>query len=63
MVEKKVAEEIGKVATMYNTSFNLGIGDNFYFDGVKNEHDKRFQVCLINLISNHDDVKWLCFTM
>ena len=31
---------------MYNTQFQLAIGDNFYFDGVKDANDKRFEVNL-----------------
>ena len=32
------------LAETYNTQFQLGLGDNFYFKGVQNAEDPRFQV-------------------
>lgn len=42
-VEKAVAQEMGKLADLLNPEFVLGLGDNFYFLGVENVNDKRFQ--------------------
>ena len=39
-----VGEQMGKITTAYQTSFNLALGDNFYFDGVTDVEDKRFFV-------------------
>lgn len=33
-----------KLAENYNARFQLILGDNFYFFGVENENDKRFNV-------------------
>lgn len=30
------------LAKLYDSKFQLALGDNFYFDGVKNVNDKRF---------------------
>ena len=43
-IEMAVGEQMGKITTAYQTSFNLALGDNFYFDGVTDVEDKRFFV-------------------
>lgn len=43
-VEVGTAEEMGKIADLYSPQFVLELGDNFYYDGVKNVQDKRFEV-------------------
>jgi hypothetical protein len=35
---------MGKLGVQLNTSFQLALGDNFYFEGVKSPKDSRFQV-------------------
>ncbi|XP_052778205.1 tartrate-resistant acid phosphatase type 5-like [Mya arenaria] len=42
-VELAVAKQMADVTNTYHTSFNLALGDNFYFDGVKDVDDKRFK--------------------
>ena len=32
------------IGDIFNTQFQLALGDNFYFNGVKDENDKRFKV-------------------
>ena len=44
--ERCTAEEMGKVADRYAPQYVLELGDNFYFDGVKNIDDARFKVIL-----------------
>ena len=39
----KSAELAEQVSTRINSSFTLGIGDNFYSYGVTSEHDDRFK--------------------
>jgi len=43
-VEVGTADEMAKVAKQYSVQFILELGDNFYYDGVKNVEDKRFEV-------------------
>ena len=43
-IEKAVAAEMGKIADQIDSKFTLALGDNFYFSGVKDISDKRFQV-------------------
>ena len=43
-VEKAVGKQMGAIAEDYQTSFILALGDNFYFQGVKDVEDKRFFV-------------------
>ena len=38
---------MGAVGKKLNTSFQLALGDNFYFDGVQSVTDPRFQVRFI----------------
>ena len=42
--EISVANAMGKLGAKLNTSFQLALGDNFYFDGVKSVTDPRFEV-------------------
>ena len=44
LIEKSVATQMGKFANSMGTRFQLALGDNFYFDGVKDVNDKRFEV-------------------
>lgn len=43
--ETATAKEIAKTVQILGTDFILSLGDNFYFNGVQNANDKRFQVC------------------
>jgi len=43
-VEEAVAIQMGKYARNNTVDFVLTLGDNFYYDGVKNIKDPRFQV-------------------
>jgi hypothetical protein len=42
--EVAVADAMGKLGVTLNTTFQLALGDNFYFDGVKSVTDSRFLV-------------------
>ena len=42
--ENAVAKAMGKLGVQLNTSFQLALGDNFYFEGVHSAEDSRFQV-------------------
>lgn len=42
--EKAVADAMGKMGARLNTSFQLALGDNFYYQGVESVTDPRFQV-------------------
>ncbi len=42
--EVAVADAMGKMGVQLNTSFQLALGDNFYYNGVKAVDDPRFQV-------------------
>ena len=42
--EVAVAKAMGKLGVQLNTSFQLALGDNFYFEGVKSPNDPRFDV-------------------
>lgn len=39
------AKEIARTTKILGTDFILSLGDNFYFTGVQDANDKRFQVC------------------
>ena len=54
-VETAVGEQMAHVTESYQTSFNLALGDNFYFDGVKNVEDKRFFVSRFYLFYIHSE--------
>ena len=47
----KTAALAENVSARINSSFTLGIGDNFYSYGVTSEHDKRFQLTYENVYS------------
>ncbi|XP_078620698.1 tartrate-resistant acid phosphatase type 5-like [Branchiostoma floridae x Branchiostoma japonicum] len=58
-VEKDVAARMGKVAETMDYKFVLGLGDNFYFDGVQNEFDKRFQETFEDVFTAKSlDIPW-----
>jgi len=42
--EVAVADAMGKMGVKLNTTFQLALGDNFYYEGVKTVNDSRFQV-------------------
>lgn len=42
-IEEAVAIQMGKYARNHSVDFVLTLGDNFYYDGVKNVKDRRFQ--------------------
>lgn len=44
VIETEVSNQMTKLGNMFNTQFQLALGDNFYFTGVKDENDKRFTV-------------------
>lgn len=39
------AKEIARTVQILGADFILSLGDNFYFTGVQDVNDKRFQVC------------------
>ena len=43
-IEKAVSKQMAKFVVHNNITFVLALGDNFYYDGVKDVHDARFQV-------------------
>jgi len=45
--EVSVAGAMGRLGKTLNTSFQLALGDNFYFDGVQSVTDPRFEVGFI----------------
>ena len=51
-VEKAVGGEMGKIADYLDIQFVLALGDNFYFDGIKDVDDPRFKVINTNLVLN-----------
>lgn len=42
--EVAIAGAMGKLGKELNTTFQLALGDNFYFDGVQTANDPRFEV-------------------
>ena len=42
--QTKVAEALQTVRDAKRIQFNVNVGDNFYFNGVDDENDKRFDV-------------------
>lgn len=44
IVEQNIAIYMNKIAKSLDVQFSLFVGDNFYFDGVANVSDKRFEV-------------------
>jgi tartrate-resistant acid phosphatase type 5 len=47
----KASRQIDNLAKMYNTHFQLGLGDNFYFEGVTNKDDTRFNSTFENVFT------------
>ena len=45
--EVAVADAMGKLGVKLNTTFQLALGDNFYYDGVQSANDSRFQVMML----------------
>jgi len=52
VVQEGVAVRMTKMAQLYSTQFQLALGDNFYFDGVTNEDDKRFFLTFENVFDS-----------
>lgn len=44
-IEKATAVEMGKIAEQMGADFILALGDNFYYKGVTDVNDPRFEVC------------------
>jgi len=44
LYERSTAEQMGKMADLYGPQYIFALGDNFYYHGVKDEHDFRFNV-------------------
>ncbi|XP_078387352.1 tartrate-resistant acid phosphatase type 5-like [Cetorhinus maximus] len=59
-VEKSTAHQMGVVAETMGTDFVLSLGDNFYYNGVNNPTDKRFQETFEEIFSAKSlkDVPW-----
>ncbi|XP_013379887.1 tartrate-resistant acid phosphatase type 5 isoform X1 [Lingula anatina] len=51
-IETSVAHAMGKTAAKYQTKFTLALGDNFYFDGVKDVDDTRFKDTFENVYTD-----------
>ncbi|XP_048576808.1 tartrate-resistant acid phosphatase type 5 [Nematostella vectensis] len=49
--ERRVATVMGKVAEEVDARFVLGLGDNFYFSGVRNARDPRFRLSFEDVFS------------
>jgi hypothetical protein len=43
-IESGTAKGMADLTSRYGTQFNLALGDNFYFKGVKSVNDHRFKV-------------------
>jgi hypothetical protein len=48
--EVAIAGAMGQMGVQLNTTFQLALGDNFYFDGVQSVNDSRFQVAFFSLV-------------
>ncbi|XP_071953999.1 tartrate-resistant acid phosphatase type 5-like [Antedon mediterranea] len=58
-IEVSVAKVMGDIATNYKSEFVLALGDNFYFNGVENEHDRRFKDTFENVYTAPSlDIPW-----
>ena len=44
------AKEIARTVQILGADFVLSLGDNFYFSGVQDVNDKRFQVCATGVV-------------
>ncbi|CAL1531088.1 unnamed protein product [Lymnaea stagnalis] len=47
--ERSTAAEMGKIADLYSPQFVMELGDNFYYDGVKDVNDIRFKATFENV--------------
>lgn len=56
--QKDVAALLAKVTSQLNCQFVLGVGDNFYFDGVSNVSDPRFTLTFEQTYSNMKEIPW-----
>ena len=43
-IESGTAKGMAALTSTYGTQFNLALGDNFYYKGVKSVNDHRFKV-------------------
>lgn len=43
LIESQVSDSMTKIGQTHDTKFQVALGDNFYFDGVKDVDDKRFK--------------------
>ncbi|XP_048378028.1 tartrate-resistant acid phosphatase type 5a isoform X1 [Stegostoma tigrinum] len=59
-VEKRTAQQMGAVVELMGADFVLSLGDNFYYNGVNNVTDKRFQETFEEIFSAKSlkDVPW-----
>lgn len=58
-IEQAVAARLAVVSRQINASFVLALGDNFYFDGVTDVDDPRFQETYNQVfLSSSSDVNW-----
>lgn len=51
-VLSKVSMLMAKLSRKHKTQFQFAMGDNFYFDGVKNVDDTRFQDSFENIFND-----------
>lgn len=58
--EEVTALQIMREAKLQNSDFVVALGDNFYFNGVTDEYDKRFQTTFERVFSNEEfqSVPW-----
>ncbi|XP_065669771.1 tartrate-resistant acid phosphatase type 5 isoform X2 [Hydra vulgaris] len=42
-IENGTSKQMSIIADKYKVDFVVALGDNFYFDGIENEHDPRFE--------------------
>ncbi|XP_031558063.1 tartrate-resistant acid phosphatase type 5-like [Actinia tenebrosa] len=59
--QKRVAQTMGKLADLGNISMILGLGDNFYYDGVQTVDDPRFKTTFEDVYTAPalERAKWL----
>ncbi|XP_033111307.1 tartrate-resistant acid phosphatase type 5-like [Anneissia japonica] len=48
-IEVSVSKVMANIATSFKSEFILALGDNFYYTGVKDEHDSRFKETFENV--------------
>ncbi|XP_031550025.1 tartrate-resistant acid phosphatase type 5-like [Actinia tenebrosa] len=51
-IESAVAKQMSKTSEQLGAQFIVALGDNFYFSGVKNVNDKRFEETFENVFSS-----------